>query len=262
MILKRNNIDIETNLGKIAITIDENGDDSPIVFMHGLFLDHTLWSDYDSNLTGRTHVYLDMPGHGRSSDVGKDWCLDDCVEMLMNILDKLNLKQCIAIGQSWGSMIALRAASKFPESFQALGLFNMPFKRATGLKRLEFNFQKLIVRFPRFYASKAAESLYSPEILRQRPELAITMADRLAKRSSREIARFIDAVILNAEDTSQLLSQLQVPALAVVGESDYVGIPPNIETIVVPGGHIVPHDSPTETNQAIHKIVELATSEK
>lgn len=252
---------IETNLGKIAVVIDDNGGDTPIVFMHGLFLDNTVWTNYDSSLTGRTHVYLDMPGHGNSSDIGKDWCLDDCVSMLMSVLDQLNIKQCIAIGQSWGSMTALRAASKFPESFQTLGLFNMPFKRTLGFKRLGFNFQKLIVRFPRFYAGKAAESLYSPEILQQKPELATTMADRLARRPAKEIARFINAVILNAEDTTHLLYQLKVPALAVVGESDYVGIPPRIKTIVVPGGHIVPHESPKETSQAIQRIVELAVNQ-
>lgn len=249
---------IKTNLGEIAVFIDEKSIDTSLVFMHGLFLDHTLWADYDSNLTGRTHIYLDMPGHGQSSHVGKDWTLDDCVEMLMIILEELKINQCIAIGQSWGSMTALRAASKFPASFQALGLFNMPFKQSTGLNRLGFNLQKLLVVFPYFYAQQAAKSLYSPEILSQRPELSSAMAERLSQRPSIEITRFLDAVILNAEDATQLLKKLQVPVLGIVGQLDYASIPPNIETIIAPGGHITPHESIKKTKQAIQKVIKLA----
>lgn len=250
---------IKTNLGAIAIAIEEKEVDTPVIFMHGIFLDRTLWADYDSNLTGRTHIYLDMPSHGQSSNVGKDWALDDCVEMLMIILEELKINQCIAIGQSWGSMTALRAANKFPTFFQALGLFNMPFRRATGFHRLGFNLQKLIiVGLPQFYGKQAAKSLYSPKILSQRPELSSAMAERLAQRPSQEISRCLDAVIINAEDTTEILQQLQIPTLAIVGESDYVGIPPKIPTTIAPGGHITPHESIAKTKQAIQKVIELA----
>lgn len=249
---------IQTNLGKIAIAIEEKEIDTPIIFMHGMFLDRSLWADYDSNLTGRTHIYLDMPGHGQSSNVGRDWTLDDCVEMLMIVLEELKINQCIAIGQSWGSMTALRAASKFPKFFQALGLFNMPFKQSSGFDRLGFNLQKLIVGLPRCYGKQAAKILYSPEILRQRPELSSAMAERLAQRPSQEIYRCIDAVILNTKNTTQILHKLQVPVLAVVGKNDYVGIPPKITTIIAPGGHITPHESIAETKQAIKKVIKLA----
>ena len=113
---------ITTVLGKISVSIDDRGTDQPIVFMHGVFLDKTLWSNYGCNLTGRTHIYIDMPAHGDSPNVGRDWSLDECVTMLMEVLDSLNIKTCIAVGHSWGSMTALRAATKFPERFSALGL--------------------------------------------------------------------------------------------------------------------------------------------
>lgn len=253
---------IQTNLGKISLAIEEKGTLEPIVFMHGIFLDRTLWNDYDNELTGRTHIYLDMPGHGHSSNIGKDWDLDDCVKMLMIILEKLKINQCIAIGHSWGSMIALRAASKFPQSFQALGLFNMPFKRSTGLTRLGFNLQKLVVGFSYFYAQQAAKSLYSPETLSQKPELSFLMAERLSQRPKVEITRLLDAVILNSKDSTQLLETLTVPALAVVGQSDYVGIPPSIKSTIAPGGHITPHEAIYETKQAIKTIIKLAENEK
>jgi 3-oxoadipate enol-lactonase len=249
---------VATVLGGISVTIDDRGTDQPIVLMHGVFLDKTLWMDYDSNLTGRTHIYVDMPAHGASDNVGRDWNLEECVTMLMEILDGLNIKSCVAIGHSWGSMTALRAATKFPERFSALGLFNMPFKPLTRLGRLGFTLQKLMVVFPRFYARQAAKSLYTPELLRSRPELSEQMQERLAMRPPKEIARVIDAVLLNAEDASTLVSNLRVPALAIVGESDYVGVPAGVETVSVAGGHISPHEATSETRQAILRVLSLA----
>lgn len=249
---------ITSDLGQIAVAIDENGAEIPIVFLHGIFLDRTLWSDYGTDLTGRTHIYIDMPAHGNSSDIGHDWSLDNCVEMLMKVLDELGVKECIAIGHSWGSMTILRVATKFPTRFRAVGLFNMPFKRTSGLSRLGFILQKLIVIFPRFYAKQAAKSLYSKAVLREQPDLSTKMQERLSKRPSKEIARAIDAVILNAADATQLLLMLQVPALAVIGEADYVGTPPKIETVTVPGGHISPHEAVKETRAAIKRVLELA----
>ena len=251
---------ITSGLGQIAVAIDENGAEIPVVFLHGVFLDRSLWADYGSDLTGRTHIYIDMPAHGNSSDIGHDWSLDDCVEMLINVLDELGVQECIVIGHSWGSMTALRAATKFPTRFKAVGLFNMPFKRASGLSRLGFILQKLMVVFPRFYAKQAAKSLYSKAVLRQRPDLSTKMQDRLSKRPSKEISRVIDAVILDPTDATQLLHTLRVPAFAMIGETDYVGNPPKIETATVPGGHISPHEAVQETRAAIKRVVELASA--
>lgn len=249
---------IQTQLGQISVTVHERNSLTPIVFMHGVFLDKSLWAECAASLTDRTHIYIDMPAHGASSHVGHNWGIHDCTDMLMLILDELKITQCILIGHSWGSMVALRAAHKNPSRFAALGLFNMPFKRSAGIARIAFTMQKLMTIFPRFYAKQAAKSLYTKQILIDRPELSVGMQERLSKRPSKEISRIIDAVILNAEDTSHLITTLSVPTLAILGESDYVGVPPNLNTVTVPGGHISPHEAPKEAAVAIKKVCALA----
>ncbi|NEP17710.1 MAG: alpha/beta hydrolase [Leptolyngbya sp. SIO4C1] len=249
---------VSTELGQIAVAIEGSDRELPLVFMHGIFLDRTLWAAYGSDLTARTHIYLDMPAHGQSSHVGRDWQLDECATLLIRVLDALEITDCIAIGHSWGSMTALRAAVSFPERFRALGLFNMPVQRPSGLRRLGFVLQKQLVRFPRFYARQAAKSLYSTATLRLRPEYALQMQNRLSQRPPQEIRRVIDAVLLQPTGAARLLQKLTVPALAVVGETDFVGQPPEIESIVVPGGHISPHEAVDETRAAIQKIAGLA----
>ena len=153
-------------------------------------------------------------------------------------------------------MTALRAAVAYPNRFQALGLFNMPHKKTVGSSRVGFSLLKTMTRFPRFFAAQAAKSLYSKEVLEKRSELKAQMIERLAHRSQIEINRIINAVILRAEDASPLIQQVKVPALAIVGEKDSVGIPSGIETLTVPGGHISPHETEEHTRAAIKKLLE------
>lgn len=250
---------IPTILGIVSAAIDtKNDSEPPIVFMHGVFFSKALWMDYRSDLTNRTHIYIDMPAHGSSENVGRNWTIDECGQMLIEILDYLKINKCIAIGHSWGSMTALRAASRSPGRFSALGLFNMPFRRTTGMARVGFAAQKMMTIFPRFYAKQAAKALYSPDFLNDNPILSTQMQDRLAERPAKEIARTIDAVILNAEDTSSLISSLKVPTLAITGKTDYVKPPDGIDSRTVPGGHISPHEAQQETKQAILEVLRYA----
>ena len=74
---------LKTIMGEVSVAIDGEDSEEIIVFLHGIYLDKTIWEDFGHKLTGKTHIYVDMPAHGKSSDVGFDWSLDDCVRMLM-----------------------------------------------------------------------------------------------------------------------------------------------------------------------------------
>jgi pimeloyl-ACP methyl ester carboxylesterase len=100
--------------------------------------------------------------------------------------------------------------------------------------------------------------LYSKSFLTTHPEYSKQMQERLSKRSGKEIARVIDAVILDPEDATIMIENLKTPALAIVGQSDYVGLSPKLQTITVPGGHISPHEAPTEIKKAIKKVTYIA----
>ena len=254
---------VETVLGRLAINRHhcDSGKPSkgdPVLFMHGIFLDGTLWERLPLANCGHPLYFLDMPAHGKSSNVGRDWSLADCVIALREVLDSLGLDRCQLVGHSWGAMVALRAAVKWPGRFAGLCLFNMPHRRIRAASRLTFQLQKSLLRFPNFYAKQAAKSLYSSSFLSAHPRYSIDMRQRLVKRPPIELSRAIDAVLLGAEDAGGHLASLSVPALAVVGKSDYVGIPPDIETITVPGGHISPHEAPIESSAAIQRMLKFS----
>lgn len=241
---------IETDLGRICVHTRDQGNGMPIVFLHGIYLDSSLWDDVTADLPGHRLLMIDMPGHGESPAPKRDWSLNDCATMLLRVLDAMGISKCLAVGHSWGAMTVLRAACLYPERFESLCLLNMPFRKTTGLRRVGFHLQKLLAAFRPFYAKQAARALYTPLFMTRRPEIAERMEKSVAAKSWSSIARTIDAVILEPNDALDLIANLKVPAVFVVGEQDSVGLPP-VEAVVVPGGHISPHEAPAEVVRSI-----------
>jgi 3-oxoadipate enol-lactonase len=101
---------IQTNIGKIAIHKTElTSDKLPVILLHGVYFDHHLWDEQVKHIDDRTVVTIDMPFHGESREITKpDWSLNDCADMLLEILDNLQIPRVIAIGHSWIRMFKLQ----------------------------------------------------------------------------------------------------------------------------------------------------------
>jgi 3-oxoadipate enol-lactonase len=239
---------IHTNLGEIAVfpkLVDS--DKTPIIFLHGVYFDHHLWDEVIDSIQDRTTYSVDMPFHGLSKEITKNnWSLNDCADMLLEILDSLKIAKVIAVGHSWGSMTILRAASKQPERFESLLLCNMPFLTATKKQKLTIGLQHSMLIFRNFYTKQAAKALFGKTSLKENPSLLKKLKRPMDLLTNAQIKHTDKAVIAEAEDASELITNLKVRALALKGIEDYVPEPPNIETIIIGGGHISPLEQPEE----------------
>ncbi len=248
---------IHTNLGKIAVypkLVDS--DKTPIIFLHGVYFDHHLWDEVIDSIQDRTTYSVDMPFHGLSKEITKnDWSLNDCADMLLEILDSLKITQVIAVGHSWGSMTILRAASKQPERFESVLLCNMPFLTATKKQKITFGLQHSMLIFRNFYTKQAAKALFGKTSLKENPSLVDQLKRPMDLLSNAQIKHTDKAVIADAEDASELIKNLKVRALALKGIEDYVPSPPSIETIVIGGGHISPLEKPNEILSIFNSLV-------
>jgi len=177
MTVKESTTFAKTNIGDIAVFQRlADSDKTPIIFLHGVYFDHHLWDAAIESLKDRTIITLDMPFHGLSKEITKnDWTLDDCADMLIEILHGLQLPKVIAIGHSWGSMTILRAAHKNPELFSAIGLCNMPFMAVSKTKKLTLRLQHAMLPFRNFYTQQASKALFGKSSLNLTSELKRTM---------------------------------------------------------------------------------------
>jgi pimeloyl-ACP methyl ester carboxylesterase len=255
---KTQTIYIKTNIGKIAIHTNlKQSAKLPIIFLHGVYFDHHLWDNQVREIKDRMVISIDMPLHCESREITKsNWTLNDCADMLIEILDSLQIPKVIAIGHSWGSMTILRAASKHPERFEGIGLCNMPFHAASKKQKATFGLQHSMLLFRNFYTKQAAKALFGKQSLAENPSLLNLLSRPMNALTNKEVKQIDKKVILDAEDATSLIHNLQVKAIALKGKEDYVPTPPKIETVIVDGGHISPLEEPLKVIDLIKQLID------
>jgi (E)-2-((N-methylformamido)methylene)succinate hydrolase len=242
------------------------GDGPPVVLLHGVFMDHTLWDAVAAALPNRHVVALDMPGHGASPALTADDTIDDHVRQVAATLDQLDLGPAVIVGHSWGGMVGLRLAQRRPDLVGGLVMTNTPLLRPRGATRLGFVFQRSIIAlgFPLgAYAAAAARSLYGRDHLDHHPQTAAALAVRLRQLGRTGIRRTIRSVILDPEDTVGDVARLTVPYRILGGEHDYavstavrgrlraIGANP----VITPGGHTGPAEAPLPVAKSIRQVI-------
>jgi len=249
---------ITTSIGKISVHIKKSTSGKlPLIFLHGIYFDHHLWDKHAEEINDRTVISVDMPMHGDSrEDIKQNWTLNDCANMLIEILDSLQIPKVIAVGHSWGSMTILRAAHRHPERFESIGLCNMSFLAATKKQKATIGFQHSMLLLRNFYTKQSAKSLFGKTSLKENPSLITQLQRPMNILSDKQIKQVDKAVMMNAEDTTQLIKTLKVKAIALKGEEDFVPTPPNIETVLVKGGHVSPLEKPWEVSGLVSRLIE------
>lgn len=250
--------EIATGVGKISVRIKENTSVKlPLVFLHGIYFDHHLWDRQFDEIEDRTVISVDMPFHGDSREsISRGWTLDDCANMLIEILDSLQIPRVIAIGHSWGSMTILRAAHKRPERFQSIGLCNMSFLAATKRQKITIGLQHSMLVLRDFYGKQSAKSMFGKTSLHESPSLINQLKRPMSILSNKQIRQIDKAVLVDADDATYLIETLKVKAIALKGDEDFVPTPPNIETIIVRSGHVSPLERPLEVSGLVRRLIE------
>ena len=85
----------------------------PIVFVHGVGLDHKMWNSQIKSFLKFSTLTYDLLGHGKTNFEKENVTLDDFSNQLLSILDFLKIEKINLVGFSLGSLIALYFASKF-----------------------------------------------------------------------------------------------------------------------------------------------------
>ena len=98
--------------------------DAPaLIFINSLGSDLRIWQDVAPAFAHRYHVVLyDKRGHGLSDAPPAPYAMDDHVDDLVALLERLKIDSAALVGLSVGGMIAQRMAVRMPERVRALTL--------------------------------------------------------------------------------------------------------------------------------------------
>ena len=87
-----------------------------MIFVHGVLHDHSVWilqSRYLAN-HGYNVLAVDLPGHCRSAGEAPS-TVEEAADFIAALLDAAGVAKAALVGHSWGSLIALEAASRLME---------------------------------------------------------------------------------------------------------------------------------------------------
>jgi len=147
-------------------------------------------------------LILDLPGYGKSSEPNFDWQVIDYVECINELLNKLEIKEPILIGHSFGGKISLLYASKYKVS--KLILLASPFKK---------EIEKLSIK------TKALKQLKKVPLLNKFEEFAKKHIGSTDYKNASTLMRKILVNTVNLDITEEV-KKINCPTIIIWGTND------------------------------------------
>lgn len=265
---------VETQLGRLFLEV--SGEGPELVLWHSLLCDGGMWRHQVAALEQHYRIVnIDAPGHGRSGPVRRRYTMDECVQVSVGLLDELGIERAVWCGLSWGGMVGMRLASRFPERLAGLVLMDTSARSEDRLKKPAYRVLAAMAR--RFGPSRTLAKIVVPIFFadrtrRERPDLVEDFIQRLVRMDSESLQHAVDAVIFQRDDVSAELGHVDQPTLVMVGSEDRATPPgqaehiarvlPSAELVRIPGaGHLSALEQPERVNAVLEPFLARVTAE-
>ena len=237
--------------------------DVPIVFIHGVGLNHKIWEP-QINVFENTFLAYDILGHGKTPLDKENLSFDDFSNQLINLIDELNIRRIHLVGFSIGSLIARNFASKYSDRLESLILLCSIFRRTEK--------QQQIVK-DRFELAKKSKSLskqalkrwFTDEYLEKNPNTYNKISSILEQNSMENFLKIYE-LFVNHKDDEQF-EKIKTKTLIMTGEGD-IGSTPEMSInlskvinnsnvkIISKGKHLCSIECADDVNIAIKKHIQ------
>ena len=237
--------------------------DTPIIFIHGVGLNHTIWKP-QIDAFNNTVIAYDILGHGKTPLSKDNLSFDDFSNQLINLINELEIKKIHLVGFSIGSLIARNFASKFNERLESLTLLCSIFQRNQE--------QQQIVK-DRFELAKKSKSLskqalkrwFTDDYLEKNPNIYEKISLILEENNMEDFLK-VYQLFVNHEDNEKF-ENINTKTLVMTGEGD-IGSTPEMSKnlsniinnsevkIISKGKHLCSIECADDVNMAIKKHIQ------
>ncbi|WP_406177866.1 alpha/beta fold hydrolase [Streptomyces sp. NBC_00996] len=201
---------------------DQGGADStapPLVLIHGHPFDHTMWAPQIAAFSAvRRVIAPDLRGYGASPVVPGLTPLSTFAEDIAALLDELGVAEFVLAGLSMGGQIAMECYRQFPERIRGLVLADTfpAAETPEGKKTRNDMADRLLREGMREYADEVLHKMVAPYA----DARVAAHVQRMMTSTPPEGAAAALRGRAERPDYRELLTQVTVPALVVVGADD------------------------------------------
>ena len=197
-----------------------NNNTNPLVFIHGVGLDHKMWEPQINSLNNNSIITYDLLGHGKTPFNKEEVTLDDFSNQLDDLIKFLKVDKIHLIGFSLGSLIALDFASKFQDKLKTLTLLGTTYKRTSEQRALVIErFEQAKLNKP--ISKQALKRWFTDKYLNNHPEIYDQFIKILTKDGEDHL-NFLKAYKLFAhhQDDIDIIKDIKTKTLVMTGSSD------------------------------------------
>jgi len=241
----------------------------PIVFIHGVGLDHKMWSPQINYFKNFSTITYDLLGHGRTPFKKEEIKINDYVEQLLAIIEFLKLEKINLVGFSIGSLIALNFASNFQNKLNSLTLIATTYKRTSEQRQAVIDRVNL-AKLNKPISQLAMKRWFTDEYLKKNPIIYEEFTKILTK-DGEDQKNFIKAYELFAhyKDDLEKIKKINTKTLVMTGSIDPGSTPEmskklsndlnnSLYTEINKGKHLCSIECADDVNINIKKFIENA----
>ncbi|PCJ89668.1 MAG: alpha/beta hydrolase [Flavobacteriales bacterium] len=205
------------------IHFTDKGSGSCIVFLHGFLESLEIWDDYSDKLSEKFRVVcIDLPGHGKSGNIGNEHSIELMADCVRVVLDELKIKKCVLIGHSMGGYVALAFAENNPEYLSGFCLFHShSFPDSDERKKDRKMAIRVIKHNPALLINEMIPNLFAPENFKKFGKQAEKIRQAALAMTQKGTINSIWGMV-KRKDRSHILKNSPCPVLYILGEQDPV----------------------------------------
>ncbi len=247
----------------VSLFAREDGSGDPVLLLHGLGGDHTVW-DYQIPTLAKSYRVLapDLRGHGRSPlPEGARYTFREFEGDVWKLLDDRKTGPVHLVGLSGGGLLSLRLVVDDPSRVRSLALFSAMGHMDNHTRAVGQSWSDILRdEGPEAYSRRLAMDLFAPDWLEAHMDLAERIAKSQEQRNLRGVVQW--ALAMKDYDLRPRLGKIRTPTLILHGLDDSVVDPSHArllrqailgsEVRLFPNtGHLIPIERPEETAQIL-----------
>ncbi|MFC5451495.1 alpha/beta fold hydrolase [Paenibacillus aestuarii] len=252
---------MKKTLNHTQVYVEEKGQGTPVILLHGFPLDHQMWRPQMEALAASYRIIApDLRGMGQSDVPATNVSLEDYADDILALMDEMNIKKAALGGFSMGGYVAFALLRKAPERFSALILANTR-PEADGPEGRKNRMNMAVALYDK--GAAAARDAMLPKLLTEhtrqsQPQLVEELNTVMGGMPPEGLVHASLAMAFR-QDSVDLLASIHVPTLVIAGEQDAIAPPDVMKTmadqiqqasfhVIADASHLTPLEQPEAFN--------------
>ena len=204
-----------------------NKNSVPIIFIHGLGLNQSMWKPQIDFFKDNSFVTYDLLGHGKTPFSENILTMEKLANQLLVLIENLKIDKFHLIGFSIGALVAIEFATNYEKYLNSLTLISTTYKRSNDERQKVIDRVNLAKKnMP--ISQMAMKRWFSEDYLKKNPDLYEEFLITLNKEGVDQ-ENFIKAYELfaNYQDSPEKVKKIKTNTLIIAGSED-TGSTPNM----------------------------------